>query len=219
MDSFGVLIFSKTAGFRHDSIPAGVAAIRQLGLENNFDVHATEDAAIFNTDSLAKFRVVIFFNTSADVLDSLQQAALQNFIRAGGGFIGIHSASDTEYEWPWYGELVGAYFDSHPKIQTATVVVEDSSHISTSHLPRQWVREDEWYNFRANPSGRVNVLLRVDESTYSGGKMGGDHPLAWYHEFDGGRAWYTAMGHTVESYSDALFLQHILGGVLWAAGR
>ncbi len=219
VNSFGVLVFSKTAGFRHDSIPAGIAAMRQLGLENNFDVHATEEAAIFSSDSLAKFRVVIFFNTSGDVLNSPQQAALQNFIRAGGGFVGIHSASDTEYNWPWYGELVGAYFESHPKIQKAAVMVADTMHVSTAHLPRIWVREDEWYNFHAHPAGRVNVLLRLDESSYSGGNMGGDHPLAWYHEFDDGRAWYTAMGHTIESYSDPLFLRHLLGGIQWASKR
>lgn len=214
---FNVLLFSKTAGFRHGSIPAGVAAVQLLGREHKFDVLATEDASIFRTDSLAKFNVVVFFNTSGDILDTQQQNSLQNFIRSGGGFVGIHSASDTEYEWPWYGELVGAYFQDHPQIQTANVVVVDVTHTSTSHLPGEWTREDEWYNFRANPSDKVSVLLRVDESTYSGGSMGIAHPLAWYHEFDGGRAWYTAMGHTVESYAEALFLKHILGGIQWAA--
>jgi hypothetical protein len=216
-EKFKVLLFSKTAGFRHDSIPAGIAAIRQLGGENHFDVFATEDASIFSDDSLAKFKAVVFFNTSGDVLDTLQQNAFQKFIRSGGGFVGIHSASDTEYEWPWYGELVGAYFQDHPQIQTANVVVVDTVHQSTSHLPSQWTREDEWYNFRTNPSNTAKVLLQVDEGSYSGGTMGDSHPLAWYHEFDGGRAWYTAMGHTIETYNDALFLRHILGGIQWAA--
>ncbi|HEX9654034.1 MAG TPA: ThuA domain-containing protein [bacterium] len=216
---FKALVFSKTAGFRHDSIPAGIAAIKKLGDENGFATHATEDAVIFKSDSLAKFAVVVFLNTSGDILDSAQKAALQTYISNGGGFVGIHSASDTEYNWPWYGELVGAYFQNHPQIQTATVVVNDSSHVSTAHLPSQWTRTDEWYNFRTHPSDRVQVLLRVDENTYSGGSMGAAHPVAWYHEFDDGRAWYTAMGHTKESYSETLFLQHLLGGIQWAAGR
>ena len=214
---FSVLVFTKTAGFRHDSIPAGIASIGSLGQEHGFSVVNTEDAGVFTDDNLAKYRVIIFLSTTGDILDVDQQAAFERFVRRGGGFVGIHSATDTEYDWPWYGNLVGTYFSSHPSIQTATIKVVDSSHPSTQSLPQDWQRTDEWYNFRDDPSARVKVLLTIDENTYSGGTMGDRHPLAWYHEYDGGRAWYTAMGHTIESYGEPLFMAHVLGGIMWAA--
>ncbi len=215
--SFRILVFSKTAGFRHSSIPNGIAAIQQLGAQNNFEVVATEDSSVFDDTSLAQFRAVVFLLTTGDVLNAGQQAAFERYIQAGNGYVGVHSASDTEYSWPWYGGLVGAYFSSHPAIQTATIHVEDLNHPSTSPLPAEWVRNDEWYNFRTNPRSNVNVLAVLDEKTYSGGTMGNDHPIAWYHEYDGGRAWYTAGGHTSASYSELLFLRHLLGGIQYAA--
>lgn len=214
---FAVLVFSKTAGYRHASIPAGIAAIKALGAEHHVEVDATEAGSIFTDAGLAKYRVVVFLSTTGAVLDSDQHAAFERFIRRGGGFVGIHSATDTEYEWPWYGKLVGAYFLKHPPIQSATLKVADASHMSTRHLPAQWTRTDEWYNFRSPPDNGVDVLLRIDESTYTGGSMGESHPMAWCHAYDGGRAWYTALGHTVESYSDPLFLRHLWGGIAWAA--
>jgi type 1 glutamine amidotransferase len=215
---FSVLVFSKTAGFRHDSIPAGIAAIEELGAEHDFTVQATEDATRFTDEGLAGYRVVVFLNTTGDVLDASQQAAFERFIRQGGGFVGVHAASDTEYDWPWYGGLVGTYFDSHPAIQPAILRVADETHLSTSALPAEWSRVDEWYNFRQPPGPEVTVLLRLDEDTYTGGNMGQDHPLSWYHPYDGGRSWYTGMGHTIESYSEPLFRAHLAGGILWAAG-
>lgn len=217
---FNALVFSKTAGFRHASIPDGIAAIQALGVGHEFDVTATEDASVFTDSGLAPFDVVIFLSTTGDILDPSQQAAFERFIQAGGGYVGIHSASDTEYSWPWYGQLVGAYFQSHPAIQTATVEVADRLHPSTQSLPGKWVRNDEWYNFQSNPRGAVHVLATLDESTYApgGGAMGHDHPIAWCHEFDGGRAWYTGGGHTSASYSEPEFLDHVLGGIEWAAG-
>jgi cytochrome c len=216
--AFTILLFTKTAGFRHDSISAGVAAIQALGNKHNFHVHANEDATVFSDNHLARYRCVVFLNTTGDILDSNAQVALERFIRRGGGFVGIHAAADTEQAWPWYGKLVGTYFDSHPAIQTATLKVVDATHASTKHLPAGWQRRDEWYNFRFDPSPHVNVLIRIDETTYSGGKMGASHPIAWYHQYDGGRAWYTALGHTAESYQEPLFLSHLLGGIRWAAG-
>jgi len=215
--SFSVLVFSKTAAYRHQSIPAGIDAIRALGAANGFEVDATESAALFTDDNLKRYRVVVFLNTSGDVLGPEEQAAFERFIQHGGGFVGIHSATDTEYDWPWYGRLVGTYFLDHPAIQEATLIV-DRRHSSTAHLPARWTRTDEWYNFRALPGSGVQVLIRLDETTYSGGKMGANHPMAWHHEFDGGRAWYTALGHTDESYSDPNFRTHLLGGIRWAAG-
>jgi type 1 glutamine amidotransferase len=214
--TFKVLVFSKTAGFRHASIANGLAAIRQLATQNDFEVVATENGAAFNDTNLVQFAAVIFLSTTGDVLDATQQSAFERYIRAGGGYAGIHAASDTEYSWPWYGGLVGAWFSSHPAIQKAAVLVEDFEHLSASFLPETWMRTDEWYNFRTNPRANVHVLARLDEATYSGGTMG-DHPIAWFHEYDGGRAWYTAGGHTAESYGEPLFLTHLLGGIRYAA--
>ncbi|HTV24928.1 MAG TPA: ThuA domain-containing protein [Polyangiaceae bacterium] len=217
-----VLVFSRTVGYRHDAIGVGIEAIRQLGSANGFGVVATEDAAQFTDATLAGFDVVVFLSTTSDVLDDTQQAAFQRYIQAGGGWVGVHAATDTEYDWPWYGQLIGgnAWFKSHPEIQTVTLDVEKADHASTAHLPATFQLQDEWYNFQANPRPSVTVLLRLDESSYSPGvdAMGDDHPIAWYHEFDGGRAWYTALGHRQELYQDPLFTQHLLGGIRWAAG-
>jgi cytochrome c len=215
---FAVLIYSKTSSFRHDSIPQGIAAIRALGAEHCFAVDATEDAERFNDAALARYNVVVFLNTTGDVLDPRQKTAFERYIRAGGGFVGIHSASDTEYQWPWYGRLIGAWFASHPAIQRATVRIEDPNHPSTKLLPQRWERIDEWYNFRRNPRGDVRVLAALDETTYSGGTMGSDHPIAWCQSIDSGRSWYTAMGHASETYAEPLFRLHLLGGIESAAG-
>nr|WP_239160435.1 ThuA domain-containing protein [Virgisporangium ochraceum] len=219
-EPFSVLVFSKTAGFRHDSIPAGIAAIQDLGATNGFSVSTTEDSAAFNDENLAQYDAVIWLSTTGDVLDLTQQAAFERYIQAGGGYVGIHSASDTEYQWPWYGELVGAYFTSHPANQTATVKVEDPAHPSTSGLPARWSRFDEWYNYQSNPRGDVHVLASLDETSYSpgAGAMGADHPIAWCRDYDGGRSWYTGMGHTIESFADPQFRGHVLGGIRTAAG-
>ena len=215
---FAVLVFSKTTSFRHDSIPQGIAAIEALGAEHGFIVDSAEDAGRFTAAELARYRVVVFLCTTGDILDPGQKAAFEGFIRAGGGFAGIHSASDTEYQWAWYGRLVGAYFADHPQIQPATIHIEDIRDPSTKDVPVTWRRTDEWYNFRSNPRGSAHVLATIDEATYSGGKMGGDHPIAWCQEIDGGRSWYTAMGHTAESYAEPLFRLHLLGGIESAAG-
>ena len=215
---FAVLVFSKTAGFRHDSIPDGIAAIRALGTKHGFTVDDTEDAGRFTEASLARYKAVVFLSTTGDILDADQKAAFEQYIRSGGGFVGIHSASDAEYNWPWYGRLVGAYFASHPQIQRATIHIADANHPSTKGLPATWDRTDEWYNFRSNPRGTVHVLAALDESTYSGGAMGTDHPIAWCQTIEGGRSWYTAMGHTKESYAEPLIRIHLLGGIESAAG-
>ncbi len=212
-----ILVFSKTTGFRHDSIPDGIAAARQLGQQNGFDVDATEDASAFNDNNLSRYQTVVFLSTTGDVLDNTQQAAFERYLRSGGGFVGVHSATDTEYDWAWYGGLVGAYFQNHPAVQAARIRVEDSSHPSTSPLPVEWQRTDEWYDFRSNPRGRVKVLATLDETSYMNGGMGADHPIAWCQLYDGGRSWYTAGRHTRESYAEPLFRQHLLGGIQFAA--
>ncbi len=216
---FRVLVFSKTAGYRHDSIPAGLTAIQQLGIDHNFAVDATEDAAQFTTANLALYDAVIFLLTTGNLFDASQKAALEQFIQSGKGWVGVHSASDTEYNWPWYGQLVGTYFLSHHAIQPGTVLTLDRAHPATTSLPERWVRTDEWYNFQTNPRGAVHVLATIDENTIAGGTMGHDHPISWCREFDGGRTFYTAMGHTSGTYSEPEFRAHLLGGIRWAAGR
>ncbi len=214
-----VLVFTKTAGFRHSSISAGIKAIEQLGKTNGFDVDTTEDAGRFTEDSLQQYAAVIFLNTTGDVLNNRQEADFERYIQAGGGFVGIHAATDTEYDWPWYGKLVGAYFSNHPEgTAKAKLIVKDKSHPSTQQLPATWEHTDEWYNFK-NVSKDTKVLMTVDESSYKGGSMGNDHPISWYHNYDGGRAFYTELGHTEESYTEQPFLQHILGGIQYAIGK
>ncbi|GAB3920930.1 lectin [Kribbella albertanoniae] len=216
---YDVLVFSKTAGFRHDSIPQGLQLIRDLGAANSFTVTATEDANAFNASNLAQYESVVFLNTTGDVLNATQQGAFESYIRGGGGYVGIHSAADTEHDWPFYGELVGAQFASHPAIQQATVRVENRAHQSTQHLTPSWVRTDEWYNFRTNPRSSARVLATLDESTYSGGSMGGDHPITWCKSIQAGRSFYTGNGHTQSSYTEPAFRSQVLGGIRYAANR
>ncbi len=217
--AYKVLVFSKTAGFRHSSIPNGIAAVQALGTANNFAVDTTEDAAAFTTANLAQYKAVVWLSTTGDVLNATQQTAFESYIRAGGGYVGVHAAADTEYAWPWYGNLVGAWFSSHPAQQQATIRVEDRANPATAHLPQTWTRTDEWYNYQTNPRSTAKVLMSLDEGSYSGGSMAGDHPISWCKQFDGGRSWYTGLGHTEASYTEANFTGHLLGGIKWAAGQ
>jgi cytochrome c len=212
-----VLVFLKTAGYHHASIANGVTAIRKLGEQNNFEVDTTSNAAWITEDTLKKYAAVIFLNTTGDLLNHYQEADFERFIQAGGGFVGIHAATDAEYDWGWYGRLVGAYFNGHPEQQEAVVGITDSANDATRHLPKPWKRKDEWYNFKKIGTD-LHVLLTLDEHSYKGGTNGNFHPVAWYHDYDGGRAWYTALGHTEASYSDPFFLEHILAGIQYAIG-
>ncbi|HEX2602270.1 MAG TPA: ThuA domain-containing protein [Gemmatimonadaceae bacterium] len=215
-----ILVFTKTAGFRHSSIPNGIAAIRKLGQANGFTVDTTEDAGAFTSKNLARYRAVVFLNTTGDVLDPAQQDDFERFIQAGGGYVGVHAAADTEYGWPWYGRLAGAWFNGHPgnpNVRQGTFRVVDKNNPSTAGLPAVWPREDEFYNFKSiDPT--IHVLVDIDEKSYEGGTNGDFHPMSWYHDFDGGRAWYTNMGHTEATYTDPLFLGHLLGGIKYAIG-
>lgn len=214
-----VLVFSKTAAFRHDSIPDGVAALKELGASAGFHVDATEDAAAFNPANLRRYAAVVFLSTTGDVLTVPQQASFESYIHRGGGYVGIHAAADTEYDWAFYGGLVGAYFQGHPAIQPARTVVEDSAHPATSALGADWNRTDEWYNYRSNPRSSVRVLASLDESSYTGGTMNGDHPIAWCQNYAGGRSFYTGVGHLSSAYAEPALRQHLLGGLRWAAGK
>ncbi|ANH82892.1 Crp/Fnr family transcriptional regulator [Niabella ginsenosidivorans] len=212
-----VLVFYKTAGFYHESIAKGLPAIYKLGSENGFDVDSTRDAAAFNKTNLEKYAAIIFLSTTGTLFNSDQQKALQDYVHNGGGIVGIHAATDAEYEWPWYNRMMGAWFLDHPKQQTAVLDVVDRKHSSTQHLPEKWTRKDEWYNFK-EINKELHVLITIDEASYEGGKNGHFHPMAWYHNFEGGRVFYTALGHTDESYTDPLFLKHLLGGIRYAMG-
>lgn len=214
-----VLVFSRTEGYRHDSIPAGQAMLQALADSHGWSLTFTEDSADFTADNLAQYRAVVWLSTTGNVLDDQQQAAFEDYIESGGGYVGIHAAADTEYDWPWYGQLVGAWFHSHPHNQSAQLTVEDSDHPATRHLEDSWNHYDEWYNFRDNPREQVNVLLSLDETSYDPGAGAmGDHPIAWYHTLAAGRAFYTGLGHTIDAYSDPDFIAHVEGGLMWAAG-
>ncbi|MFI5911385.1 ThuA domain-containing protein [Dactylosporangium sp. NPDC051541] len=216
---YKVLVFSKTAGFRHSSIPNGIAAVQALGAANNFTVTSTEDAAVFTAAGLSQYQTVVFMSTTGDVLNDAQQTAFEAYIRGGGGYVGVHAAADTEYSWPFYGTLVGAWFSSHPAIQAATVNVEDRTHPATAHLGATWTRTDEWYNYQTNPRSSAHVLASLNESTYSGGTMNGDHPITWCKTIDSGRSFYTGFGHTEESYTDPAFRSLLLGAIRYTARR
>ncbi|MFC3560951.1 ThuA domain-containing protein [Pedobacter jamesrossensis] len=213
-----ILVFSKTKGFRHASIGAGKTAIQKLGVEHNFSVDTTENAALFTEANLKNYAAVIFLSTTGDVLDNAEQAAFERYIQAGGGYVGVHAATDTEYDWPWYGKLAGAYFTSHPAQQEARFVIKDRKHPSTKFMTDSiWMHRDELYNFKdINP--HIKVLITIDESSYKGGTNGKFHPFSWYHNFDGGRSFYTSMGHTDEAWKDDKFLKHLYGGIEYAIG-
>ena len=210
-----LLVYSRTTGYRHDSIPAGIGALRLLGAQAGCAVDATEDPAVFTPGGLARYAVLVFLSTSGDVLDDAGRDALERYMAAGGAWLGIHGAATTEYGWPYFGGLVGARFDRHPAQQTATMTVEDPHHPATRHLPAAWTWHDEWYDFDASPRPRVHVLLTVDEATYDGGTMGGDHPIAWCRTYGGGRCFYTALGHAARTFTEPPFLRHLAGALEW----
>ncbi|MEM8594719.1 MAG: ThuA domain-containing protein [Pseudomonadota bacterium] len=217
---FNTLVFTKTSGYVHSSIGAGVKALLQMGRENQFCVYATnqDKLAFTSLDELSKYDALIFLNTSGDVLDASQKAMMTQYIQNGGGFVGVHAAADTEYKWKWYMALLGGEFKSHPAVSQATMKVVDKEHPATSFIVGDtWNKEDEWYDFEMKSD--VNVLLTVDETTYKGGKMGTNHPISWYHDYDGGRSFYTGLGHTKESYVHIPFLNHLLGGIRYAANQ
>ncbi len=221
-EEFNVLVFSKTLLFRHASITNGIAAIKQLGTEHGFHVDATEDASYFTAENLAKYKAIVFLSTSGNILDEAQQQAFKDFIEGGGGLAAVHAAVAgdvaTAGSWPWYGEALCARFTNHSAIVQATVNVEDKDNPSTAMLPEKWVRRDEWYNFISSPRTKAHVLASLDETTYKGGTMGADHPVAWCKQMGKGRIWYTALGHTDASFKEELFLKHLLGGIQLAAG-
>jgi cytochrome c len=222
-DALRILVFSKTAGFRHPSIANGLSMLQALAADNGYVIEASEDAAQFTASNLARFRAIVWLSTTGDVLNAAQQSAFESWLSAGGGSVGIHAAADCEYDWPFYGAQVlgnGAWFQSHPAIQSAEVIRERGFDDSTAHLPARFSITEEWYNFRANPRPTGLILLRLDEASYApgSGAMGADHPISWKRFVGSGRSWYTGLGHRAETYGDARFRDHVLGGLRWALG-
>lgn len=221
----GVLIFSKTNGFRHESIEAGVEALIQAGKSRGWDVRATENGAFFTDDNLRRFKTVVFLSTTGDILTPEQEQAFVRFIQSGGGYVGIHAASDTEYEWSWYDNALGTHFRDHTLFPDHTpeaeLITENASHPTTQHLPARWRKVDEWYNFKQNVRGKdsIQVLLSVNEASYKASfpkGMGGDHPISWTNAVGKGRVFYTALGHSPETFTDRNAMPHIMAGIEWA---
>ncbi len=236
-----MLVVGKTLGFRHSHIDDTTNAVIALGQENGFTVDVwdpvqttlTMASTPFTTaESLGQYETILFASpvdgtnnqdpARPRLLNDTELAALQGYIHDGGGFVGLHAATDAMHAVPWYSQLTGggARFRNHPAQQTATMRVESPTHPSTEMLPKEWIRFDEWYNFTANPREDVHVLLTLDEATYNpgSGRMGADHPIAWCHNFEGGRSWYEGAGHVDSAYTDPTFLAHLLGGIEWTAG-
>jgi len=208
-----VLIFSKTQGFRHSSIEKGAQVLKQLLDKEKIASDHSEDAALFTDQGLKKYDAIIFLSTTGNILDEIQQDAFVRYIQSGKGFVGIHAATDTEFDWPWYNGLVGAYFTSHPAVQNAKIAIVDRKHMATKHLDPVWWHKDEWYNFKDVKEG-LHVLMNLDEKSYNGGKMGDHHPISWSQNYDGGKVFYTGLGHTEESYDEPAFQKHLIGGIL-----
>ena len=223
---FRVLLFTKTDGFHHESIQEGVSAVRQLAARNTFAVDWHENASIFSDKGLEKYQVIVFLNTTANILNDEQQGAMERFIKAGKGFVGVHSATDTEYDWPWYNKMVGMMFKIHPAQQTAYLNIMNTDFPGMQRWPKKLLWTDEWYEFKEILAKDLTYLINIDEKTYNptakwgtneSKGMGDFHPIAWYHNYDGGRAFYTALGHIGLVYNEPLFLEHLYGGIYWAA--
>lgn len=223
---FKALLLTETAGWHHESIPDGIAAIKELGNRHFFDVQWHQEAGKLNDKYLESFQVLIFLNTTGNILDSAEQKAVERFIQSGKGYVGIHSASDTEYDWDWYTQLVGRMFFLHPPIQTARLQLTANSFPGLQGFTGNPLWTDEWYEFGPEKIKGLNYILSVDESSYNPAAknatkeakgMGAFHPIAWYHDFDGGRSFYTGLGHIPAVYRDPAFLQHLYAGIYWAA--
>lgn len=223
---FRVLLFTKTDGFHHESIQEGVAAVRQLAARHTFAVDWHENASIFTDEGLKKYQCIIFLNTTANILNEEQQSAMERFIKGGKGFVGVHSATDTEYDWPWYNQMIGMMFKIHPAQQTAYLNIMNTDFPGMQGWPKKMLWTDEWYDFKEILAKDLTYLIKIDEKTYNpyakwgnneSKGMGDFHPIAWYHNYDGGRAFYTGLGHIGLVYSEPLFLEHLYGGIYWAA--
>ena len=213
-NSFSILVITETEGWVHESIGSGLNLIEDIANKNNFNVYYSDDSSIITHDNLKNFNSIIFLNTTGNILSNKEQNVMEEFIRSGRGFLGVHSAADTEYDWDWYGNLVGAYFRSHPDVMSAKILTVENK--ITDHLDSEWRIEDEWYNFNYT-NENIKILLNLDESSYEGGDHPDYHPITWYHEYDGGRSFYTGLGHTNEVYKDNRFIKLLEKGILYVS--
>jgi len=213
-NSFSVLVITETNGWVHDSIDSGLILIKNIGDRNKFNVYYSDDSSVITDNNLKDIKTIIFLNTTQEILTDDEQKVMENFIKSGKGFVGVHAAADTEYDWQWYGKLVGAYFRSHPDVMNAKIFTVD--HSITDHLDYEWEIEDEWYNFDYT-NNNINILLNLDEKSYEGGEHPDYHPITWFHEYDGGRSFYTGLGHTKEVYLDERFIKLLEKGILYVS--
>ena len=213
-NSYSVLVITETKGWVHDSIESGLKLIQNIGNKNNFNVYHSDNSSVITYKNLKEIKTIIFLNTTEEILTDVEQKVMESFIRSGKGFVGVHAAADTEYNWQWYGKLVGAYYRNHPEVMNGKILT--INHKITNHLDSEWEIEDEWYNFDY-VNYDINILLHLDEDSYIGGEHPDYHPITWYHEYDGGRSFYTGLGHTKEVYDDERFIKLLEKGILYAS--
>ncbi len=213
-NSYSVLVITETKGWVHDSIESGLKLIQNIGNKNNFNVYHSDNSSVITYKNLKEIKTIIFLNTTEEILTDVEQKVMESFIKSGKGFVGVHSAADTEYNWQWYGKLVGAYYRNHPEVMNGKILT--INHKITNHLDSEWEIEDEWYNFDY-VNYDINILLHLDEDSYIGGEHPDYHPITWYHEYDGGRSFYTGLGHTKEVYEDERFIKLLEKGILYAS--
>ena len=213
-NSYSVLVITETKGWVHDSIESGLKLIQNIGNKNNFNVYHSDNSSVITYKNLKEIKTIIFLNTTEEILTDVEQKVMESFIKSGKGFVGVHAAADTEYNWQWYGKLVGAYYRNHPEVMNGKILT--INHKITNHLDSEWEIEDEWYNFDY-VNYDINILLNLDEDSYIGGEHPDYHPITWYHEYDGGRSFYTGLGHTKEVYDDERFIKLLEKGILYAS--
>ena len=213
-NSYSVLVITETKGWVHDSIESGLKLIQNIGNKNNFNVYHSDNSSVITYKNLKEIKTIIFLNTTEEILTDVEQKVMESFIKSGKGFVGVHAAADTEYNWQWYGKLVGAYYRNHPEVMNGKILT--INHKITNHLDSEWEIEDEWYNFDY-VNYDINILLHLDEDSYIGGEHPDYHPITWYHEYDGGRSFYTGLGHTKEVYDDERFIKLLEKGILYAS--
>ena len=213
-NSYSVLVITETKGWVHDSIESGLKLIQNIGNKNNFNVYHSDNSSVITYKNLKEIKTIIFLNTTEEILTDVEQKVMESFIKSGKGFVGVHAAADTEYNWQWYGNLVGAYYRNHPEVMNGKILT--INHKITNHLDSEWEIEDEWYNFDY-VNYDINILLNLDEDSYIGGEHPDYHPITWYHEYDGGRSFYTGLGHTKEVYDDERFIKLLEKGILYAS--
>ena len=213
-NSYSVLVITETKGWVHDSIESGLKLIQNIGNKNNFNVYHSDNSSVITYKNLKEIKTIIFLNTTEEILTDFEQKVMESFIKSGKGFVGVHAAADTEYNWQWYGKLVGAYYRNHPEVMNGKILT--INHKITNHLDSEWEIEDEWYNFDY-VNYDINILLHLDEESYIGGEHPDYHPITWYHEYDGGRSFYTGLGHTKEVYDDERFIKLLEKGILYAS--